>query len=85
MEYKIVEVYWIDAETTGDGSWMDLTEAIESAILPPPIMRTVGFLLADEDDHISLTDSLGTEECGNINKIPRKMIRQLNEIRHMGE
>jgi len=62
-----------------------LTEGLQCAIVPPPLMRTVGYLLADEDNHISVTDSLGIEECGNINKIPRNMIKECNEIRHMGK
>jgi hypothetical protein len=87
MAYIIVEVNWVDAETSGDNGWMDLTEALADAILPAPIMRTVGFLIADEENHIAVTDSLGTEECGSVTKIPRKMIRSLNElsVRHLGE
>lgn len=85
MAYIIVEVNWVDAETSGDCGWMDLTEALTDAILPPPIMRTVGYLLADEDEHIALTDSLGTEECGHVTKIPKKMIRKYHELRGLGE
>jgi hypothetical protein len=85
MSYKIVEVYWVDAQTTGDSGWQDLTDAKADAMLPPPVMRTVGYLLIDEDDHIALTDSLGTVECGHVTKIPRSMIKTYHELRYMGK
>ena len=31
--YPIEEIFWIDAETLGDTGWMDLTEAVEAAIV----------------------------------------------------
>tara|TARA_R110000824_G_scaffold149522_1_gene319833 strand:+ start:24 stop:281 length:258 start_codon:yes stop_codon:yes gene_type:complete len=85
MDYTIVEVLWVDAETIGDTGWLDLTEALESAKVPPPIMRTVGYVLVDTIDYIAITDSLGTKECGHVTKVPRSMIREYNEIRHMGQ
>ena len=82
--YRIVEIHWIDAETIGDSSWMDLTEALETAKISPPIMRTVGYLLIETSEFVALTDSLGPKECGHITKIPCSMIQVLNEICDMG-
>jgi hypothetical protein len=76
----IVKVEWIDAETKGDQGWQDLETAKEEAKKLPCVMTTVGFLLADFTTHICLTDSLGTEECGQVNKIPREMIKSMSVI-----
>ena len=76
MNYEIVEIFWVDAETLGDSGWMDLTEAMESAKVPPPIMRSVGFVLVDHEDFIAITDAVGAKECGHVTKIPTHMIQR---------
>ena len=73
-------IVWIDAETLGDTGWSDLEEMRISAAEEPPIMNTVGFVLADEATHIAVTDSLGDKDCGHVTKIPKPMIISQKEI-----
>ena len=73
----IVEIVWLDAEACGDSGWMDLREGIEEAAKMPPLMRTIGYVLYIGEEFISITDSIGPEECGMINKIPRQMIKEM--------
>jgi len=40
----------------------------------PPIMNTVGFVLNETEDFIAVTDTIGPEETGSVNVIPRGMI-----------
>jgi hypothetical protein len=56
---------------------MDLQAGIEEASKRPPLMRTLGYILYSNEEFISLTDSIGPEECGMINKIPRQMIKEV--------
>tara|TARA_R100000458_G_C8100070_1_gene127124 strand:- start:36 stop:320 length:285 start_codon:yes stop_codon:yes gene_type:complete len=80
MNLEIYHIWWVDAETFGDSGWIDLTEAMESAKVAPPIMQTVGFVLVDDEDYIALTDSMGDDECGHITKIPRAMIKHKKRL-----
>jgi len=77
---KIVEVFWVDAETIGDTGWIGLTEAMESARIAPPVMRSVGFLLIDHEDYIAITDAIGDKECGHVTKIPINMIKRRTNL-----
>ena len=74
-------VEWVDAETIGDSTWMDIEEAKERAKERPPHMRTVGFLLHVGKDFITLTDSLGSNETGHLTKIPLLMIKRKQKYR----
>ena len=73
----IVEIVWLDAEACGDSGWMNLQEGMEEASKRPPLMRTLGYVLYAGEEFISITDSIGPEECGMINKIPRQMIKEV--------
>ena len=80
---NIVKILWIDAETIGDSGWQDLEEIKESIEAEPPVMTTVGFLLGEYPTHITVTDSLGTKECGHLTKIPRDMIRSIEILKEV--
>tara|TARA_R100000008_G_C3581481_1_gene168845 strand:- start:190 stop:465 length:276 start_codon:yes stop_codon:yes gene_type:complete len=82
MKPEIHHIWWVDAETLGDTGWMDLTEAMESAKVEPPIMQTVGFVLVDHEDYVAITDSLGDKECGHVTKIPKVMIHRREILVH---
>ena len=75
---RILLIQWLDAETIGDTGWTDLDSARESARQPPPIMKTIGFVVHTCSTHIAITDSLGMQECGHVTKIPREMIKTLD-------
>ena len=74
MDYPILEIIWVDAETFGGTEWNSLEDAMDNALKPPPTMRTVGYLLHETEEYYAVTDSIGPEECGCVNKIPRHML-----------
>lgn len=73
----IFEIVWLDAEACGDSGWTDIEAGLEEAAKSPPLMRTLGYLLYSCEEFVSITDSIGPEECGMINKIPREMIKEI--------
>tara|TARA_R100000152_G_C6782215_1_gene219071 strand:+ start:2911 stop:3201 length:291 start_codon:yes stop_codon:yes gene_type:complete len=77
VNHIIVEVVWLDAEACGDSGWTNIEEGMEEAAKRPPLMRTLGYVLYSNEEFISVTDSIGPEECGMINKIPKQMIKEL--------
>lgn len=74
---NLVYILWVDAQTQGEGGWITGDDAEEFAKTPPPEMRTVGFLLHKTDEYVSVTDSIGDEETGNITTIPTVMIKNI--------
>ena len=74
IEYDIVEVLWIDAEENGDVGWNDLKEQLRYAKKPCPIMSTIGYLVHEGKDHISLLSTIGDKECSTLEKIPKGFI-----------
>ena len=77
MDYKIVEVVWIDAEELGEVGWNNLTKQKREAKKPCPTMRSVGFVLYEDDKHISLASTLGKDLCSTIEKIPKSFVQQI--------
>ena len=74
----LVEVTWIDACSSGGPGWVDREEALEFAVEPAPVMRTIGFLIHEDFDEevgfVALTDTIGEDECACVHKIPYSMI-----------
>ena len=70
-DYPVVMVEWADAQSHGDSSWQDPAEILEWAHEPCPLMRTVGFLVAETSHHIVLMETFGPEECSGATKIPK--------------
>ena len=64
---------------------MELEAGMEEAAKPPPLMKTIGYLMHSAEEFISLTDSIGPEECGSINKIPKKMIKEMYRYDRPGQ
>ena len=83
--YTISVVTWTDAQTVGDSSWSNLDESLEEALTPPPIIVTIGFVLCDCETHISLTETIGPQECGHVTKIPKGMIVEHQRIPCTGQ
>lgn len=79
---SLVRVKWIDAATHGGPGWVDLEDAMSFAEEPAPIMMTVGYFLHREEDpdtgYVVLTDTMGTDECASVHKIPNRMILSLD-------
>jgi len=76
-ELQLAECVWEDAEEIGDVGWNDRDELFKQAEEPCPIMHTVGYLIYEGDDHISMVSTIGTDECSTIEKIPRSFIKTL--------
>ena len=77
MDKSPVLVTWNDI-TSCDAAWMSLEEAVEYA--PSPI-KTVGWIVEDNDDYIVLGGSYSTSEddrvCGSVCAIPRSVIESI--------
>ena len=80
ITYDIVEVLWIDAEEHGDVGWNDLKEQLSHAKKPCPSMTTVGYLVYDGKDHISLLSTIGNKECSTLEKIPKGFIVSITKL-----
>ena len=78
--YDIVEVVWIDAEEHGDVGWNDLKEHLSHAKKTCPAMTTVGYLVYDGKDHISLLSTIGNKECSTLEKIPKGFIVSITTL-----
>tara|TARA_Y100000004_G_C8609429_1_gene284060 strand:- start:22 stop:318 length:297 start_codon:yes stop_codon:yes gene_type:complete len=81
IEYDIVEVVWIDAEEQGDVGWNDLKEQLRYAKKPCPTMTTVGYLVYDGKEHISLLSTIGDKECSTLEKIPKGFVVSMTILR----
>lgn len=77
---KLVEIIWVDAETVGDAHWMPNDDSKEAARSPLPIMMTVGYVLWENEEMISVTNTIGPDETAQVNKIPKKMIYNIDEL-----
>ncbi len=78
--YRLVEVIWIDAEEFGEVGWNDLKAVKRYAKKPCPVMHTVGYVLHQSDEHISLASTLGEKECSTLEKIPCQFIQSITEM-----
>tara|TARA_Y100000310_G_scaffold264069_1_gene274597 strand:+ start:1533 stop:1811 length:279 start_codon:yes stop_codon:yes gene_type:complete len=79
-DYDMVEVLWIDAEEHGEIGWNVLKEQLAYAKKPCPIMKTVGFEVYRDNDHISLLSTIGDKECSTVEKIPISFIKSIRKL-----
>jgi len=77
-DYDMVEVLWIDAEEYGDVGWNNLKAQLKYAKKPCPLMRSIGFEVWRDDDHIALLSSIGDKECSSVEKIPMGFVKSVN-------
>ena len=75
--YDIVEVCWIDAEEYGEVGWNDLKSQLAYAKKPCPTMRTIGYMVYEGEDHLSLLSTIGDKECSTVEKIPRAFVKNV--------
>ena len=76
-DYQLALISWTDAETYGDSSWLDIDEAVDQSRTPPPVMKSVGWVLFKNDTYVAITSDMGPEECGQVTKIPLTMIEKM--------
>lgn len=77
---RLVKVTWVDAMTIGGSGWIEKDEAKANAKEPLPMMLTVGFVLHNDEEQISLTSTIGPGETAQVNKIPKRMIVRIEEV-----
>lgn len=78
---KIVEVIWIDIEELA-GGWHDLDEVEEHINnVEGRTVKMVGYLLEEDEDKISLSDSkMGDGFYGTVNVIPKGCVISVTEL-----
>jgi len=81
MQYRLVEVEWMDAEEFGEIGWNDLKAIKRYAKKPCPTMRSVGYILHHGKTHISLVSTVGEKECNSLEKIPTGFIKSIKDLR----
>jgi len=81
---RYVVIKWNDAETRGGPEWVTLEDLLEYSTKPPPLITTVGAVLFETEEFITVTDTLGIEETGAVHCLPKGMIISIREL-HMGE
>ena len=79
-QYNIVQVIWVDAEEYGETGWNDKKEMLAYAKKPCPDMRSVGYLVYRDDDHLSLLSTVGVKECSTVEKIPVAFIKSIEVL-----
>ena len=70
VDWEMVSIQWVDAESDGGSGWQDPEEMMEYARRPLPVIHTVGLLVYEDAEQIAVTDSKGPEEMGSVTKIP---------------
>ena len=79
-EYDVVEVRWIDAEEFGEVGWNDIKVQLAYAKKPCPTMRTVGYLVYNGKEHLSLLSTVGSKECSTLEKIPKAFVKSVTVL-----
>ena len=80
MQYRLVEVIWVDAEEYGEIGWNDLKAMKRYVKKPCPEMRTVGYVIHQSATHISLASTVGEKECSSLEKIPCQFVKNIKEL-----
>lgn len=79
-DYRLAMVEWVDAEEYGSVGWNDIKEVLAYAKKPCPQMRSVGWVVHEDDDHIALLSTLGTKECSTLEKIPKAFLCKVTPL-----
>ena len=78
--YRLVEVVWVDAEEYGEIGWNDIRSMKRYAKKPCPEIRSVGYVLYQNETHISLASSVGDKECSSLEKIPSEFVKSIKVL-----
>ena len=78
QRWQSVVVEWLDI-TSHDGAWLELKEAEE--YVPTP-MKTMGYLLKEENDYIVVVSTVAStmDSVGSTNAIPRGCIQSITKL-----
>lgn len=75
MDFPIVWIEWHDA--TSPTGWQTMAEA---QALAPEHVITVGFLISQNKDKVTIAASLSGNECGEIIVIPKSWVTQMRRL-----
>ncbi len=73
--HKLVEVLWLDAETSF--GW----EEIPDTDLEPVLAVTVGFLVSENEHYMAIASTYSETSCNSRIKIPKSMIQSYRELK----
>ncbi len=76
---SIVEIRWVDAQTTGGAEWMDKSEMMSASKSKLPVMNSVGYLVHQDDLQYAIVSTLGPAESSQVHKIPKCMVLSVKE------
>ncbi len=79
-DYELVEVIWVDAEELGDTGWNNLKGQLRDAKKPCPTMKSVGYVVYQDKNHISLLSTIGKDLSSTLEKIPVGFIKEINKL-----
>ena len=79
-DYELVEVVWVDAEELGETGWNNLKSQLRDAKKPCPQMKSIGYLVFQNDKHISLLSTMGKDLASTLEKIPVGFIIEINKL-----
>ena len=76
-EYDIVQVTWIDAEEIGEVGWNNLGEQLKASKRPCPVMKSVGYCVWKDAEHIALLSTVGKDLASTLEKIPMSFVTDI--------
>lgn len=78
----MVRIDWVDAQTSGGPGWVDAEDMQQWAYDKCVFVTTIGFVLNEGDNAISLTDAIQHDGSagGAVHTIPKEMIRTVHEL-----
>ena len=79
-DYELVEVVWVDAEEIGETGWNNLKSQLKDAKKPCPTMNSVGYVVHQNKNHISLLSTMGKDLASTLEKIPTGFIVEINKL-----
>lgn len=79
LTYKLCRVHWHDACVITE--WKSSDEIKAFCEEEPVLVHSVGWLVADEDTHIVIAQSISSHKADNLLKIPKSLIREMFVMR----
>lgn len=78
----MVRIDWVDAQTSGGPGWVEAEDMQQWAFDKCVLVTTIGFVLNETDNSISLTDAIQHDGTagGSVHTIPKEMIKSVHEL-----
>ena len=67
---ELVEIEWLDSTYSQTDGWLDTSEVERWVLRPLPTIRSVGWLVAETDDHVTICMSHQVGLMSDFMKIP---------------